>query len=107
MTGTSEPEIPDDLIELKYRFLDLDARQAQFVKTLPGSMDIAAGKAQLTDEQHATLTAMQAELADLAVQIHQHPFLVALTPVPLDRYAADRAATKAAKAQLNHEAPAT
>ncbi|MEY9934348.1 hypothetical protein ABH926_009016 [Catenulispora sp. GP43] len=106
MADTSAPEIPDDLIELKCRFLVLDAQQARFVKTLPASTDIAAGKVQLNDEQRAALTAMQVELTELAVQIHRHPFLVALTPVPVDRYAADRAATKAARAQLNHEAPA-
>ncbi|MEY9857049.1 hypothetical protein ABH935_002657 [Catenulispora sp. GAS73] len=105
MADTPAPEIPDDLIELKYRFLVLDAQQAQFVKTLPGSMDIATGKMQLTDEQRATLTAMQAELTELAVQIQRHPFLVALTPAPVDRYAADRAATKAARACTERSTP--
>jgi hypothetical protein len=107
MADTPNSEIPDELIELKYRFLVLDDQQARFVRTLPGPVDIAAGKTQLTDEQHVTLTAMQAELTELAVQIHRHPFLLALAPVPGDRYAADRAATKAAQARLNRETPAT
>ena len=74
IADTHDPEILDDRGELKHRFLVLDAQQARFVKTLPGSVDVASGRAEPADEQRATLTAMQAELTELAVQIHRYPF---------------------------------
>lgn len=37
IADTHDPEILDDRGELKHRFLVLDAQQARFVKTLPGS----------------------------------------------------------------------
>jgi hypothetical protein len=100
----SDAEIPEDLVALKHRFLHLDAEQAQFAKTLPSSMAIATGQAALTDAQRETWTAMRTELTELAVQIHRHPFLTAKAPV--DRYPADRAATKAAKALTENSAQA-
>jgi predicted phage gp36 major capsid-like protein len=91
----SGQQIPADLIELKRRFIDVQADQAQFAVTLPSSMAIATGQASLTDEQQSAWRQIQTELTELAVQIHRHPALTALGPV--DRDALDRAATKTAK----------
>lgn len=87
-------EIPADLIALKRHFTALLDRQAQLAAALPSSPAIANGQAALTTEQQDAWTRIQAELTETALQIHQHPHLAALQP--LDRYKADRAATKAA-----------
>lgn len=89
-------DIPADLIDLKRRFIALTQQQESLAKELPSSTAIAGGKAAFTDEQRAGWDRLRAELGDLAVQIHAHPFLASLPMA--ERYKADEAASKVARA---------
>lgn len=80
----SDTEIPADLIALKLAFYTTEREQAELAAAEP--LDV--GRWQAT----------RVRLADLAVQIHRHPALQALTGV--DRLKLDTAASKAAREQL-------
>lgn len=80
----SDTEIPADLLQLKLRFYETEHEQAELAKADP--LDV--------DRWQAT----RVRLADLAVEIHRHPALQALTGV--DRLKLDTAASNAAREQL-------
>lgn len=60
-----------ELEELEQRFRTVEAELAEHVKPMPPAMAIVSGEAEIPDADRARWTQLQAELTELAVQIHQ------------------------------------
>ena len=92
----SETDAPAELVALKLRFLTVDAELSALARTLPSSMAIAGGEAELTEAQRAAWDGLQGTLTELAVRIHRHPAFEGLSGP--DRLKLDQEASRVAKA---------
>ncbi|MEV4096987.1 hypothetical protein [Streptosporangium saharense] len=86
-------DFPDDLIAAQRAFWEADARVREVTDRLPSSIAIAAGEAEVSDEQRAELDRVRAaRLEALEVQ-NRHPWWGTVS----DRHAAWMALKKAAR----------
>lgn len=102
IADVSDSDIPEDLIALRRRRIEVTAELAEFSVTLPSATAIVSGEIELTDGERATWDRLYAEEAALAVEISRHPWLAAAE----NRALADAALTKAATASVFAESPA-
>lgn len=65
-------DLPPDLIELRRDFLAAEETLRQLGAAQPAPTAIAAGEAELSDEQREEWDAAQAEAQRLAGEIHRH-----------------------------------
>lgn len=86
---TDASEAFADLVRLKRQLYDLDAQHTLWCTTLPPALE-------MTDDQHARMRETQAEMTELAVQIHRHEAFKGLDQ--MEYYALNREASKQARA---------
>lgn len=65
-------EFPADLVDLQRSFLAAEARCTQIADSHPKPTDVAAGRAEITDEQHTEFSHAMNEAAELARQLEAH-----------------------------------
>ncbi|MDB4872906.1 MAG: hypothetical protein JWL97_3910 [Gemmatimonadales bacterium] len=63
---------PDGVLAAQTAFLVAEARCAAMVRTHPRPTDVAAGRAQISDEQHAEFAAAMEEQRRLAEQLEAY-----------------------------------
>ncbi|MUN41384.1 hypothetical protein [Actinomadura litoris] len=83
----SDLDIPSDLVQAKTDFLRAETRLADLSREQPPSTQIAAGAAQVTDEQQATWDETWAWLQALTAEIQGHPWWAGVDDVPEARAA--------------------
>ena len=67
-------DLPPDLIELRRAFLAAEEHLRELGAAQPAPTAIAAGEAELTDEQREEWQAAHDKTRDLAGEIHRHPW---------------------------------
>lgn len=99
MIGTvTDSEIPAGLIALKRDFIETDIALAELSKTMPSGRAIIAGEAVEDPADRARWNVLNDRLGTLAEEINRHSAFEGLSQK--DRYEVDKAASKAARADL-------
>jgi hypothetical protein len=83
----SDYDLPPDLLQMRRDFLDAEQRLSELGKAMPAPTAIAAGEAEVPDEQRQEWWAVQAECRRLAMGIQTHSWWASVD----DRHAARKA----------------
>ena len=86
-------EFPADLLDLQRAWYAADARCVEIAASHPPAVDVVAGTARVTDEQHAELKAARAARWALTMDLQDHDWWGMVE----DRLAAKAALRKAAQ----------
>lgn len=87
--AVTDSEIDPDLIRVKAEFYALEASHAEYCASLPREP---------TEDQRGRLQAEQRALTEAAMRTHRHPAFEGLSQ--MQRYELDKAASKAARANM-------
>jgi hypothetical protein len=110
MSETTGPQldgapIPPDLIGLKAEAIAANIRAAELIAAGPSGADVAAGRAAISGEQAAQVSALREQERRAAEAILAHPWKAALEPSKWIK--AREVIAAAARAQLASDQPAS
>jgi hypothetical protein len=88
----SDYDLPPDLLQMRRDFLTAERRLSELGKAMPSPTAVAAGEAEVPDEQRQEWWTVQAECRRLAVGIQTHPWWASVD----NRQKAERALRDAA-----------